>query len=231
MDAIVLYGAPILALAGVALPLFASLAPVILFKGQLSLFTVTPKGTQNGASIFVGALGSCSRARSGADLDCTGASFSPKYDLSAFPNSAPLVVISPPPAAVPIFVAISLVCTFVFLITFTLLSLRRHLPDLAKSLSKPSFLQFNACIGFFGWFIGLITFLIMRLWFGKATTDFNRSIGNNGQFVASDSNAFIMAWFAYGFLGIPVILSLLKKGGAAGGKKPSRAAKAGRVRK
>ncbi|KAF9257206.1 hypothetical protein L218DRAFT_810236, partial [Marasmius fiardii PR-910] len=203
------YLAPTLALTGTLLALFAYLAPVVLFPGSLSLLAITPSGG-NGPSIFIGALGSCARAKSGAPLACTGASFSPKYDLTGFPNNAPLTVLSRPPPVAPGFISVSLGVSFVFFITFTLLSFRHKLgPDMAKTVNKPSFNRFNAWVGSLGWFIGLASFLAIRLWFGKAAQDFNAS-KNSGQLVARDRNGFVLVWFAYAFLGVPVLLSLLK---------------------
>ncbi|KAF9263011.1 hypothetical protein L218DRAFT_866340, partial [Marasmius fiardii PR-910] len=211
---LLLYLAPILGFAGVLLSLFAYLATVIMFPGRLPLLIVTPSDG-NGTSIFIGSLGSCTRARANA-LACTGASFSPIYDLRAFPSNAPLNVLSRPPSALPAFLAISVACSFVFFVTFTLLSFRQLLGgNTANVVNQPFFHRINTWIGFSGWFIGLASFLALRLWFGKAAQDFNAAIQTSrnvlgGQLVARDGNGFILAWFAYGFLFVPVMLSLVK---------------------
>ena len=74
-------------------------------------------------------------------------------------------------------------------------------------LDKPFVHRFNGWIGFFGFFIGITSFLIMRMWFGKAIEDFNKSIqrmGDNGpQLIAADGNAFTSESFdRVGILGI-----------------------------
>lgn len=62
--------------------------------------------------------------------------------------------------------------------------------------------------------MGVTSFLMARIWFGKAVRDFNDSIVNGGaqapKLVATLGNAFTMAWVAYTFYAIPVIISLAK---------------------
>lgn len=229
--AVTLYLAPILALTAILLSLFAYLAPVIMLQGRVALLTITPStaltqiggGAVDGVSIFIGALGSCSRTKNDAPINCTIPSLSPEYDLSALPDNAPQVLIAAPPSGAPAFIAVSLVFSIFFFFTFTLLSFRHKMGEkMSGALDKPLIHRLNAWVGFFGFFIGITAFLVMRMWFGKAVEDFNRSIqkmGTNGpQFIAGDSNAFTMVWVAYAFYAVPVICSLAKINMAAGGK-------------
>lgn len=79
-------------------------------------------------------------------------------------------------------------------------------------------------------FAGLGTFLIIRMWFGKAVLDFNASIVVQGQqgpnLIASIGNAFtseslilsilikvnsaLVVWVGYAFFAVPVITSMAK---------------------
>lgn len=74
--------------------------------------------------------------------------------------------------------------------------------------------RLSAWIGFFSFMIGVTTFLIIRMWFGKAVQDFNASIVAQGQqgpkLIASIGNAFTMVWVGYAFFAVPVITSLAK---------------------
>jgi hypothetical protein len=85
---------------------------------------------------------------------------------------------------------------------------------LQAMLDKPVVQRISAWMGFFGFFIGITSFLIVRMWFGKAVHDFNASILSQGsqapQLVADTGNAFTMVWVAYAFFAVPVIISLSK---------------------
>ncbi|ESK95853.1 hypothetical protein Moror_12351 [Moniliophthora roreri MCA 2997] len=229
--AVTLYLAPVLALTAILLSLFAYLAPVVMLPDRVALLTVTPStaltqlngGATDGASIFIGALGSCSRPNQGAELNCTAPSLSPQYDLSALPESAPTLLLSSPPASSPAFIAVALTLSIIFFFTFTLISFRHKMGEkMAAALDKPMIHRLSAWIGFFGFFIGITSFLIVRMWFGKAVEDFNKSIiqmGRDGpQFIASDGNAFTMVWVAYAFYAVPVICSLAKINVSPAGK-------------
>ncbi|KAK7044089.1 hypothetical protein VNI00_007805 [Paramarasmius palmivorus] len=221
--AVTLYLAPVLALTAILLSLFAYLAPVVMLPDRVALLTVTPStaltqlngGETDGVSIFIGMLGSCSRPNKDADLNCTVPSLSPEYDLSALPSSAPTLLLSSPPASSPAFIAVALTFSILFFFTFTLISFRHKMGEkMSAALDKPLIHRLSAWIGFFGFFIGITSFLIVRMWFGKAVEDFNRSIRQMGQdgpqFIAGDSNAFTMVWVAYAFYAVPVICSLAK---------------------
>jgi hypothetical protein len=90
---------------------------------------------------------------------------------------------------------------------------------LAALLEKPAIQSISAWIGFFSFLIGITSFLILRMWFGKAVQDFNSTVTLLGQdgpkLVADVSNGFTMVWVAHAFYAVPVIISLLKLNVAA----------------
>ncbi|KAF5374846.1 hypothetical protein D9758_000252 [Tetrapyrgos nigripes] len=222
--AITLYLAPVLLLVALVLNLFAFLSPTVMLPDRVALVTITPStaltdvgGSKDvdGASLFLGALGSCSRPKNDADINCTVASLSPEYDLSVLPSNAPQLVLSAPPPSSPAFIAVSLAFSIMFFFTFTLISFRHKMGErIAAQLDKPLIQRVSAWIGFFGFFIGISSFLILRMWFGKAVQDFNRSVASQGsegpELIASDGNAFTMVWVAYAFYAVPVICSMAK---------------------
>lgn len=83
-----------------------------------------------------------------------------------------------------------------------------------KTFDKPLLQRVSAWIGFLGFMTGLTSFLILRMWFGKAVRDFNTSIEAQGRqgpkLVADTGNAFTMVWVAYAFYTVPIIVSLAK---------------------
>ncbi|KAJ7783829.1 hypothetical protein DFH07DRAFT_727305 [Mycena maculata] len=221
--AITLYLAPLVTLTAILLSLFAYLAPVLILSGKVALLTVTPSTilVQNashsvdGPSVFLGSLGSCSRPNNNAGVNCTIAALNPVYDLSALPSSAPRLLLSAPTQGTPVFLGLALACSILFFITFTLISFRHKMSDkMTAFLDKPALHSISAWIGFFGFMIGMTSFLILRMWFGKAADDFNDSIalqGSDGsQLLASVGNAFTMVWVAYAFYAVPLIISLSK---------------------
>ncbi|KIJ14794.1 hypothetical protein PAXINDRAFT_169468 [Paxillus involutus ATCC 200175] len=218
-----LYLTPVLMLASLFLILFAYLAPALMLHSQVSLLTVTPSSvltqpgsTQavDGPSMFVGMLGSCSKPNNAAGLTCTSASISPHYNTSVFSSNTPSSVVAPPPTIAPAFLAISLVFAFIFFVSFTAISFK-HLMGKAGGLwEKPMVQRASAWIGISSFLVGLASFLIIRMYFGKAADDFNQSIqgqGTNGpQLIANTSNAFTMIWIGYAFFAVPVVVSLAK---------------------
>jgi hypothetical protein len=218
-----LYLAPVLTLTAIILSLFAYLAPVLLLQTKVALLTVTPSTAlvQNashavdGPSVFLGVLGSCSRPKNDAGVNCTTPTLNPIYDVSALPNSAPRLLLAAPTQATPVFLGIGLAFSIIFFITFTLISFRHKMGEkMSAALDKPLIQRLSAWLGFFGFMIGITSFLILRMWFGKASDDFNDSIalqGSNGpQIIANVGNAFTMVWVAYAFYAIPLIISLSK---------------------
>jgi hypothetical protein len=222
--AVILYLAPVLTLTAILLSLFAFLSPAAMLHDRVALLTVTPSTALvqpgpsqavDGPSIFLGVLGSCARVRNGAAVNCTSPTISPVYDLSALPDNAPNLVLSAPAATAAAFIAVALSFSILFCITFTLISFREHMGEgLSGVLNKPLLQRLSAWIGFFGFMIGLTSFLILRMWFGKAVQDFNTSIMVQGQqapeLVAEAGNAFTMVWVAYAFYAVPIIISLAK---------------------
>ncbi|KAJ7103496.1 hypothetical protein B0H15DRAFT_812441 [Mycena belliarum] len=218
-----LYLAPVLTLTAIVLSLLAYLAPTLVLKDSVALLTVTPSTAlvQNashavdGPSVWLGTLGSCSRLKKGAHVNCTIATLSPIYDLSVLPSSSPRLLLSAPTQATPVFIGLALACSGLFFITFTLISFRHKMGEkMTSMLDNPVIQRLSAWIGFFGFMIGITSFLILRMWFGKAADDFNNSIALQGtqgpQLIANVGNAFTMVWVAYAFLGVPVIISLSK---------------------
>ncbi|KAJ7361714.1 hypothetical protein DFH08DRAFT_685331 [Mycena albidolilacea] len=219
-----LYLAPVLTLTAIILSLLVYLAPVLLLHDKVALLTVTPSTAlfQNasshaidGPSVFLGVLGSCSRPKNDAGVNCTTPTLNPIYDVSKLPSSAPRLLLSAPTQATPVFLGIGLACSVIFFITFTLISFRHKMGEkMSASLDKPLIQRLSAWLGFFGFMIGITSFLILRMWFGKASDDFNDSIAVQGsgapQLIANVGNAFTMVWVAYAFYGIPLIISLSK---------------------
>jgi len=216
------YLAPLLSLTSLILILLSFLAPAVILSTQVALLVVSPSSslTQpgsnhsvDGPSAFLGALGSCQRPNNEAAVNCTSPSVSPVYDLSTLPSSA-ADLLSAPAATTPAFIAVSLAFTTLFFFLFTFTALRTKMGKAGAFFDKPKVQSATAWIGFFGFMIGFTSFLIIRMWFGKAVEDFNNSIINAGgkgpQLVASTSNGFIMIFVAYAFYAIPLVYSLSK---------------------
>ncbi|RPD82584.1 hypothetical protein L226DRAFT_607687 [Lentinus tigrinus ALCF2SS1-7] len=214
-----LYLAPVLSLTAFILILFSYLAPVILFPDQVALLTVSPSEGNDGPSVFLGALGSCERSNHDATVTCTPPTVSPTYDLSVLPSNAP-DLLSAPTATTPAFIAVSLAFTIIFFFLFTMTSFRGKMGKFGNVFDKPAIQRTTAWIGLLGFLIGITSFLVIRMWFGKAVEDFNRDITEDGsgapQLVASTSNGFIMVWVGFAFYAVPVVCSLAKLHVAAG---------------
>lgn len=220
--AITLYLAPLLALTAIVLSLLAFLAPAVLLHDKVALLTVTPSQAGatsqpvDGPSLFLGVLGSCARSsNAAADVNCTTPSISPIYDSSLLPTQAPQLLLTAPPASTPVFIAIAISFSILFFFIFTLTSFRHKLGEkMSAALERPFIHRAAGWIGFLGFFIGITSFLIARMWFGKAADDFNRSIelmGSKGpQLVANLGNSFTMVWVAYAFYAVPLIVAMSK---------------------
>ncbi|KAI0322715.1 hypothetical protein OF83DRAFT_1048815 [Amylostereum chailletii] len=220
---VTLYLAPVLSLTSIILILFAFLAPSVLLNDKVSLLVVSPSSVLtdpssdsgvDGPTLFLGALGSCSRPNKDASVTCAVPTLSPNYDLSNLPSNAP-DLLSAPTATTPVFIAISIGFTIIFFFLFALISLRAKLgAKLSAALDRPVIQRLSAWIGLFGFMIGLTSFLVLRMWFGKAVEDFNKAISKGGdgapELVASTSNGFTMAWVAYAFYAVPLICALAR---------------------
>ncbi|GJE86066.1 hypothetical protein PsYK624_021460 [Phanerochaete sordida] len=220
-----LYLAPLLSLTSIILIVLAYLAPSLVLATKVALLTVTPStsltqptdisgNNVDGPSIFFGALGSCSRSNNGADVACQPATASPHYDLSVLPSSAP-TLINAPTTTTPGFIAVALGFTVIFFILFTLTAFRSKLgAKLGGAMDTPNVQRATAWIGLLGFMIGFTSFLVLRMWFGKAVEDFNDAILKGGQgspaLVAATSNGFIMIYVAYAFYAVPLVSSLAK---------------------
>jgi len=221
--AVTLYLAPVLYLTAIILSLFAFLAPTVMLNDRVALLTITPSlaltqptssRAVDGASIFLGVLGSCSKKSNAAKITCTVPSINPVYNTTVLPSSAPNVFLTGPTPSSPVFIAISLGFSFLFFITFVLVSFRHRMGRAGDVSEKPLVQRSSAWIGVIGFIIGLMAFLILRMWFGKSVDEFNRSIqalGSQGPpLVASVGNAFTMVWVAYVFYAVPIVISLAK---------------------
>jgi len=226
-----LYLAPVLSLTSLILILFAYTAPTIILHSRVALLVVSPSSELtnssssqgiDGPTVFLGALGSCSRPDNKGPVTCIPSSVSPTYDLSALPRNSP-DLLTAPTATTPVFIAISIVFSTIFFILFTMISLRASLgAKLSVLLEKPALHRASAWLGLLGFMTGLTSFLVIRMWFGKAVEDFNQAIvegGNNApQLIAQLSNGFTMVWVAYAFYGVPLICVLARLHVTNGGK-------------
>ncbi|KAL1749195.1 hypothetical protein HDZ31DRAFT_59482 [Schizophyllum fasciatum] len=221
--AVTLYLAPVLMLTSLLLTLFAYISPVLMLQTRVALMSVTPStaltggdgARVDGPSVFMGALGSCARASRDAGVNCTLASLEPVYDTSALPTAAPTVLLSAPAALTPVFIGLSLLLSLVFLLSSTLASFRHKLGAAGGVFERPAVQRVSAWIGVFGFMIGITAFLVVRMWFGKAISDFNTIIstmddGDAPQLKAAEGNGFTMIWAAYAFYAVPLILALSK---------------------
>ncbi|KAK0465144.1 uncharacterized protein EV420DRAFT_941197 [Desarmillaria tabescens] len=212
--AVVLYLTPLLALTSLILSYLAFLAPSLLLEDRVALFTITPSSNSSdgtdGASLFLGLLGSCSRPTNDAAINCTVAALRPTYDFSDLPADVPQILISSPPSA-GAFVAVSLGFSSVFFLVYTVASFRHKMGEkMAATMDKPLIQRLTAWMGFIGFFIGFTTHMVVRMWFDKTVSDFNGSVAAGVNAVASIGNAFTMVWVANAFLAVPVTVSLSK---------------------
>ncbi|EPQ60788.1 hypothetical protein GLOTRDRAFT_68732 [Gloeophyllum trabeum ATCC 11539] len=227
---ITLYLSPALSLTALLLSLFAYLSPTVMLHDRVALLTVSPSlsltqdSTQHidGPTVFLGALGSCSRPNDGSEVTCTVPTLSPVYDLSVLPDNAP-DLLSAPTATTPAFIAVSLGFSILFFLLFSMTSFRHKLgPKMETALDRPTIQRLVAWVGLFGFMIGLTSFLVIRMWFGKAVEDFNKTItkagGSAPALVANTSNGFIMVYVAYAFYAVPLVCALAKLHVTSGGK-------------
>ena len=156
----------------------------------------------------------------------------PRSDLSVLPSDASRWL-SAPTATTPAFIAVALGFSSIFFVLFSLIAFRAKLgAKLGAALDKPMVQRVCAWIGIFGFMIGtslkypsrelrlkqipagISSFLVIRMWFGKAVDDFNQSIeleGANGpHLIAGVSNGFTMVWVGYAFHAIPLVCALAK---------------------
>ncbi|KAJ7207590.1 hypothetical protein GGX14DRAFT_698211 [Mycena pura] len=213
---LVFYVAPVVALTSFLLFLFAYIAPVKTLHTGVAMLTVHV--TQNSsdpvdgpsASVYIGALGSCSRATNDT-VSCTSPSLNPVYDLSSLPTTAPRRLLSAPPLAAALF-GLALTHSIVFFLFFTLVSYRHKLGEKsAATLDTPAVQGLLVWIGVTGFVFGIESFVTLRIWFGKAANDFNLSTVVDGpQLTATVGNVFIMLWVAYGFYGVLLVIAMMK---------------------
>lgn len=219
-----LYLAPVLALTSTLLTLFAYLAPAAMLSSQVALMIISPgrsvplpgdsKDNVDGPTIRMGAVGSCAQSSNAGQIHCTTPSTSPTYNLTVLPGNTP-TFLQAPAATTPAWIAVSLVFWTLFLIIFSMSAIRERLgPKLSAVLGKPMVARAAAWVGLLGFMIGLTSFLIIRMWFGKAVDDFDIQIAQMGasgpDISASLSNGFTMLWVAYAFGSVPLMCVLMK---------------------
>ncbi|KAH9946647.1 hypothetical protein B0H21DRAFT_883577 [Amylocystis lapponica] len=210
--------APLLSLTSLLLIVFAYLAPNVMLSTRVALLIVAPSTGSNssqssdGPTVFMGALGSCSRPNSQTGVVCTTPTVSPIYDLSVLPSNVPDLLTSPP-ASSPAFIAVSIAFAVIFFFMFTFSAHRDRMGRFGANFYKPVVQRVTAWIGFLGFIIGLTSFVVVYMWFGKAVDDFNDDISKETDapaLSASTSNGFIMIWVAYAFYAVPLVSSLAK---------------------
>ncbi|KAF8509843.1 hypothetical protein JB92DRAFT_2729315 [Gautieria morchelliformis] len=219
-----LYLAPVLALTSTLLTLFAYLAPAGMLHTQVALMIISPgrsvplpgdtQDNVDGPTIRMGTVGSCAQSNNSASVHCTTPSTTPIYDFSVLPSNTPMFLQSPT-ATTPAWIAAALVFWTLFLVIFSLSTIRERLGGkLNEILGKPAVARAAAWVGVLGYMIGLIAFLVNRMWFGNAVNNFNIQIAQMGQggpqIQANLSNGFTMLWVAYAFGAVPLMCVLMK---------------------
>jgi hypothetical protein len=90
--------------------------------------------------------------------------FNVNVDLSALPPNVPKLL-DAPTTSTPAFIAISIGFSTIFLILFTLISLRASLgPKLSATLERPALHRASAWLGFLGFLIGTFLFISTPSW-------------------------------------------------------------------
>ncbi|KAI0078926.1 hypothetical protein K474DRAFT_784563 [Panus rudis PR-1116 ss-1] len=225
------YLAPLMMLTSLVLIIVGFLAPVDPAHTKAALLTVKPSlelfqtdgstgGKVDGPSVLMGLLGSCSRNDNAADFNCTGMAIHPVYDTSALPDSGPGILVAPHSSLATI-ASISLVFTIFFFFLFTLSSFRSKMGAKGAFLDKPLIQRLTTWLGVIGFIVGLTTFLVVRMWFGKAVDDFNKALVRQGndapRLIAQIDNAFILIYVGYAFFAVPLVCSLARFHQPAGG--------------
>ncbi|KAH8835821.1 hypothetical protein DL96DRAFT_1575712 [Flagelloscypha sp. PMI_526] len=221
---ITLYLAPVLMLTTLFLNSFSYFAPSGMLHDQVALLTVTPQRRSSKPDhprtltdppcllVFLAlALVPITLLRSNAPGLLP---LKPSMTCTFSPTRLPETLLSPPTSSPPSLIALSLSCALVFFISFALISFRHKLGGFGSKMENPLVQRLSAWVGFFGFVIGLATYLIVRMWFEKAILDFNSNIALQGpsgpQLVAQSGNGFTMIWVGYAFYAVPLIISLDK---------------------
>ncbi|KAF8312134.1 hypothetical protein DL93DRAFT_2156884 [Clavulina sp. PMI_390] len=173
---------------------------------RAALFGVL-SATTDGASAFIGPLGSCAKAHNADQLTCQSANWDATYDYSLLPSNAPKTALppSPPSTSPPFYLTAIIISTLFFLLTFVA-SLADLLPSapaaLATMNTHPGFNQGVTSLGMLGFIMTLLTALVWRISFGRDVQEFNIRIAvasGSPALVASLSNGFTMIWISLGF--------------------------------
>jgi hypothetical protein len=212
------YLAPLLYLTALFLSVFVYLSPALMLHDQVALLTVTPTATMqpgptNGSRLLLGALGSCSKENSTAQVQCTNPNLHPVYDLSVLPSSTPTLSIPSLVLKTPHFIAFSLGCALVFFVLYVLTAYRYKMGKAGQRFDNRTMQKLITYLGVLGILIGLGSFVSLRKWLGTSVQDFNGAIQakyTGPQFVARIGNGFIILWVAYGFYSVAVFVALTK---------------------
>jgi len=212
---------PVLMIVSFVLIVVTFLAPTMLFHASVALLTVTSANQtldpvqdtgSVGPSLFLGALGSCGRYANSTKILCTNSSLSPTYNTSAIqiPDSTAYTILSYSPATAADFILLSLVLSFLFFVGYTAQCIQQ-----AKKIEiwAPFRSRYVATCGVFGFFTGIIPFIVMRMWFEEMLTDYNavEDVEMGGRqglvLLAATGHGFTMAWVAYAFYLVPLVAS------------------------
>jgi hypothetical protein len=219
LKGITLYIAPLFYVTALFLSIFVFLSPAAIFLDQVALLTITATasaqpGPTDGLRLFLGALGSCAKKNSTAQVQCTKPLLHPAYDLSILPSSAPKLSIPSIVLNTPPFITFSFGSAFLFFLLYNLTAYRYKIGKWGLSYDSRSMQKFIAWLGFLGIIMGLGCFVSLRRALGTTVQDFNAAIEDPNyegpQLVASIASGFIMAYIAYGFYGVAVFVHLYK---------------------
>ncbi|KAJ7225480.1 hypothetical protein GGX14DRAFT_639101 [Mycena pura] len=201
--------------------LLTYVAPVLHYHTHVALVNVTPStvlarnvnynpsAQVDGPSVFLGLLGSCYRAANHAPVECTTRSaLNPFYDVHVLPTFGHLLV---PIQAVAVVTAVGITALGLFTIFLTAMSTRSYL-GMADMLDATWFHHLTTWMGFMGFILAATSWLITRLWLGKAVTDFNLTIEDLGsaapQLMASIGQASTLFWVVFALYLGPVWYAL-----------------------
>ncbi|KAL0960623.1 hypothetical protein HGRIS_005654 [Hohenbuehelia grisea] len=206
---------PLIQVAATVLLWLAFMSPVMVFKDRLSLLTVNASTSGNGTDsiVFLGALGSCTQL-DGQPPHCTPASLSPKYNFSALPSNAPVLSLSAPATVTLVFLVLSLALSTLFVLTFAWTSFSDTMRENGDKSKNSPMNHITSWFGFLGLLIGFTAFIDLRIWFGKAASDFKANAAakaSDGSAIsATVGNGFYLVYVGYILHLIPVLIIFSK---------------------
>ncbi|KAH8988830.1 hypothetical protein EDB92DRAFT_1935631 [Lactarius akahatsu] len=192
-----IYIAPVLSLISLLLILFAYTASTSLLHGKVALLVVSPSleltnssSSQgvDGPTIFLGALGSCSRPNDEGSVTCTPPTVSPTYDLTVLPQNLQ-DLLTAPTATTPVFITIAI--GFFLAISETRFNVSTALKRLDRVLSHSDVVR-EGCGGI------------------------TQSGSGAPHLIAQTGNVFhewvsaLLVWMGYAFYAVPLIYALAR---------------------